>query len=214
MRIAILATDEQKQEIMTGKNAGSNKELIFLKNISDVKSDTEFDAFFLLTDDFPGMTFEYLSGKPVIINSVINTLQSAKLPANFSRINGWPGFLERPLWEIASHNKTITEPVFKSAGWDILFVKDEPGFIAARVLSMIINEAYFALGEKLSTRNEIDLAMRSGTNYPFGPFEWQEKIGIQNIYMLLKKLSETDKRYLIAPLLEEEFRKLISSQPK
>ena len=212
MRIAVLATDEQKQEIITGKNTGSNKNIIFIKNISEIKNYAEFDAFFLLTDDFPGVAFENMSGKPVIINSVANTLKSEKLPSNFSRINGWPGFLKRHVWEIAANNKTLAETVFQAIGWDILFVKDEPGFISARVLSMIINEAYFALGEKVSSRNEIDLAMRLGTNYPFGPFEWHEKIGIQNIYKLLKKLSETDKRYLIAPLLEEEFKKFISSQ--
>ena len=87
----------------------------------------------------------------------------------------------------------------------LLLVEDEPGLVSARVLSMIINEAYFALGENVSTIPEIDLAMKLGTNYSLGPFEWQDRIGIENIYLLLKKLSETSKRYLIAPLLEEKF---------
>jgi 3-hydroxybutyryl-CoA dehydrogenase len=37
--------------------------------------------------------------------------------------------------------------------------------------------------------------MRLGTNYPFGPFEWSEKIGLENIYDLLNKLAATDDRY-------------------
>ena len=183
-----------------------------MKNISEIRNFAEFDAFFLLTDTIPVATFEDLYKKPIIINSVVNTLKSTKLPSNVSRINGWPGFLKRSIWEIASNSKAMTEVVFKSLGWNMLFVKDEPGFVSARVLSMIINEAYSALGENVSTINEIDLAMKSGTNYPFGPFEWLETIGIQNIYMLLKKLSERNKRYLIAPLLEQEFKKFTSSQ--
>ncbi len=212
MRIAILTTEEQKQEIINSKNTGNETGLVFIKNISEIENFAEFDAFFLLTDNIPAVTFEDLYKKPIIINSVVNTLKSTKLPSNVSRINGWPGFLKRSIWEIASNSKAMTEIVFKSLGWNILFVKDEPGFVSARVLSMIINEAYSALGENVSTINEIDLAMKSGTNYPFGPFEWLETIGIQNIYMLLKKLSETNKRYLIAPLLEQEFKKFTSSQ--
>jgi 3-hydroxybutyryl-CoA dehydrogenase len=46
--------------------------------------------------------------------------------------------------------------------------------------------------------------MKLGTNYPFGPFEWAEKIGIRYIYQLLKKLEETDPRYKPASLLEAE----------
>ncbi len=43
-----------------------------------------------------------------------------------------------------------------------------------------------------------------------GPFEWQDKIGIQNIHALLKRLSETDKRYLIAPALEERYKNILA----
>ncbi len=70
---------------------------------------------------------------------------------------------------------------------------------------MIINEAFYALGDDVSTKEEIDVAMKLGTNYPFGPFEWGEKIGLQNIIELLKKLSENDKRYNVAPYLQKQF---------
>ncbi len=43
--------------------------------------------------------------------------------------------------------------------------------------------------------------MKLGTNYPFGPFEWSEIIGLRKIHDLLMALSETDKRYTPAPLL-------------
>ena len=56
-----------------------------------------------------------------------------------------------------------------------------PGFITARVIAMIINEAFFALQENVSSKEEIDTAMRLGTNYPYGPFEWTKLIGIDKI---------------------------------
>ncbi len=68
---------------------------------------------------------------------------------------------------------------------------------------MIINEAFFAFGEKISTIEEIDMAMKLGTNYPNGPFEWAEKVGIENVYLLLEKLSGKEGRYIPAPALKK-----------
>ena len=71
---------------------------------------------------------------------------------------------------------------------------------------MIINEAYFAIEEDVASRTDIDLAMKLGTNYPFGPFEWSQRIGIKNVYQLLKAVFEStqDERYKICSLLERE----------
>ena len=80
---------------------------------------------------------------------------------------------------------------------------DEPGLISVRIIAMIINEAYFAIAEDVSSEKEIDIAMKLGTNYPFGPFEWGEKIGLKNIYSLLVKLSKENKKYSPAPSLEK-----------
>jgi 3-hydroxybutyryl-CoA dehydrogenase len=84
------------------------------------------------------------------------------------------------------------------------WVPDIKGFTSARVVSMIINEAYFALEENVSTKEEIDIAMKLGTNYPYGPFEWSKKIGLKNIAALLTELSLTEKRYQPAALLLKE----------
>ncbi len=57
--------------------------------------------------------------------------------------------------------------------------------------------------------------MKLGTNYPFGPIEWSEKIGVELIYNILKSMSDEygDDRYRITPLLKEKylgkFKKLI-----
>ena len=70
--------------------------------------------------------------------------------------------------------------------------------ITPRVIAMIINEAYFTLQAGVSTKEEIDTAMKLGTNYPYGPFEWADKIGLNRIKTLLQTLSKTDTRYLPA----------------
>jgi 3-hydroxybutyryl-CoA dehydrogenase len=81
---------------------------------------------------------------------------------------------------------------------------DQPGFIAPRVIAMIINEAYFAKTEGVSSEEEIDIAMKLGTNYPKGPFEWKKEIGVEQILALLLKLSSTDTRYTPCDMLIRE----------
>lgn len=211
MKVIIVANVEQQEEI-SSKNTNPDAELVFVNNFPELGGDDGYDAIFYLTENACDMDVAKFGGKPVFINSVIETLEQKKLPSNFSRINGWPGFLQRQTWEVASNNKIIAGKVFESLHWNIIFIKDEPGLVATRVISMIINEAFFALEEGVSTIDEIDLAMKLGTNYPYGPFEWQNKIGLQNIYNLLNSLSEKDKRYSVSPLLEKKYFELNSPQ--
>ncbi|MDB5197083.1 MAG: hypothetical protein JWP88_1454, partial [Flaviaesturariibacter sp.] len=140
----------------------------------------------------------------VMINSVAET--TAETDPSFVRINGWNGFLKNSMIEAAGNEaakETAVEALSrlnKNAEW----LPDEPGFVTPRVISMIINEAYHALSEGVSTKEEIDTAMKLGTAYPFGPFEWSEKIGLKNIEALLHRLSATNTRYTPCPLLEKE----------
>lgn len=140
----------------------------------------------------------------IIINCVEVTL--SELPAGFIRLNGWNSFLKRPIAEMAGNgeNKIIAEKIISCFNKTTEWVADVPGFLTARVISTIINEAYFTLAEKVSTKDEIDTAMKLGTNYPFGPFEWSEKIGLKNIYGLLMLLSKTNSRYTPSDLLQKE----------
>jgi 3-hydroxybutyryl-CoA dehydrogenase len=210
MEVIVVANVEQREEIAS-KNTNPEGKLVFAKSFSVSEPIDEYDAIFYLSGDLIDQDMEKFGEKPIFINSVIETLEQKKLPSNFSRINGWPGFLQRQTWEIASNNKPMAAKVFETLGWNFVFVKDEPGLVAARVIGMIINEAFFALQEEVSTVNEIDLAMKLGTNYPYGPFEWQNKIGLQNIYQLLKSLSVKDRRYSASPLLEKKYFDLTSS---
>ena len=78
------------------------------------------------------------------------------------------------------------------------------GMICPRIVAMIINEAYFTFGDNISGKEEIDIAMKLGTHYPFGPFEWSRKIGLKNIYELLTALTKTDKIYQVSGALLAE----------
>ncbi|HZW70889.1 MAG TPA: 3-hydroxyacyl-CoA dehydrogenase family protein [Hanamia sp.] len=201
MNILIIGDDTQKDEI-SALPAGEKTTVIFADSLPGIESLTNFDAFFILPS-LEEIDVKIFQHKPVFINSVIECLSESGLPQNVGRINAWPGFLLRQLWEVASHSENNIEPIFREFNRQAIVVKDEPGFVAARVISMIINEAFYAFEEKISNMEEIDRAMKLGTNYPWGPFEWAEKIGIQNIYLLLEKLALKEERYKPAPALEK-----------
>ncbi len=199
MHIAIKANAEQRDEFLL-KNIPEGIQLSWFES-----EWPQADLYFDLSFDETNVQGNILKmGGLVFANAVAVTCKV--LPANYVRINAWKGFLKRDIIEIAcaDSNKEGAASILSKLGWGYQAAPDEPGMIAARIISMIINEAYFAFGEEVSTKAEIDVAMRLGTNYPFGPFEWSEKIGLEKVYFLLTKLNETSSRYAIAPKLEEE----------
>lgn len=201
--MVVLADEAGKEEFME-KKLSPDVKVTFIESLSKIPDYTSADAFFILKENTIIEDAIVFAGKPVFINSTIDTLQELALPENFSRINGWTGFLKRKIWEVATGNEALIKDIFEKLEWKYIKVADEPGLVSARIISMIINEAYFALGEDVSTKEEIDLAMKLGTNYPYGPFEWSKKIGLKRIYMLLEKLGKTDNRYAIAPAMKSE----------
>jgi 3-hydroxybutyryl-CoA dehydrogenase len=205
MRIVLLANTEQKEELIAQRES-MPEELIWSTELTTLNDVTKADAYIdLLYDDTVERLKELkqLQSGVIIINSVLTPLN--ELTPGCIRINGWNTFLKRPVVEAAGHNNRETaETVFSFLNKKVDWVADITGFISPRVVASIINEAYFALGEGVSTKEEIDTAMKLGTNYPYGPFEWSEKIGLKNIYALLKRLSEEQKRYEPASLLIKE----------
>ena len=75
--------------------------------------------------------------------------------------------------------------------------------IAARVLATIVNEAASAVAEGVAAPLAIDTAMRLGMNYPNGPLEWGERIGLEHVVRTLDSLHTAvpDGRYRVVPLL-------------
>ncbi len=200
MKIVTAATDEQWNELMNTKSK------IDWERVPDSTYFIQFnnaDAYFSLKDNIIIPDFALLK-KPVFINAVIQTLAEIKAPVNVVRLNGWPTFLQRPVWEIAGILDEIIITRFQNQGIKFNIMGDEPGFISARIIAMIINEAYFTVTDNISSKKEIDTAMKLGTSYPYGPFEWVELIGKQFILELLQKLNTTDARYQPAALLIKE----------
>ena len=207
MQLVIVANDEQKEEILsTGVN--DDCKIDWIKTPAELSAFKGCDAVFDLSFEDNGNSVSYLKdflSQIVFVNSVNRT--NAEIGYPLIRINGWPGFLKRSIAEVSCSDdskKNVAEKILTALNKKAEWVPDIKGFVSPRIISMIINEAYFALEESVSTKEEIDTAMKLGTNYPYGPFEWAKKIGLKKITGLLSELSVTEKRYSPSKLLLKE----------
>jgi 3-hydroxybutyryl-CoA dehydrogenase len=134
-----------------------------------------------------------------------------KNPERLVGISALPTLIAKKLMELApsiySDKKFIVQATdfFTSLGKETTLVQDRIGMVLPRILCMLINEAFFAVMEGIAEPNDIDTAMKLGTNYPQGPLEWANKIGLRNVFAVLRALQNDlhEERYRIAPLLQQ-----------
>jgi 3-hydroxybutyryl-CoA dehydrogenase len=93
---------------------------------------------------------------------------------------------------------------WQQTGQEAVVVGDGPGLVRARTVCCLINEAVSALQEGVATPADIDTAMKLGTNYPHGPLEWADQIGLDTVLGVMTGLYHEwgEDRYRPAPLLK------------
>ncbi len=197
-----------------------NKDLEIDYSDGDEEEDyKDYDVIFDLNfEDAPenAPTYFSLKEKPVFVSAVKLSLAEAvytsaeKVKCRLFGINALPGFVSDSKWEVSLYRKFETpelDKLMKIFGIEYIPVEDRVGMVKPRIIFMLINEACYTLQEGTACIDDIDLAMKLGTNYPFGPFEWCDKIGISNVFETLAALYEDtkDERYKICPLLKIKY---------
>lgn len=90
-------------------------------------------------------------------------------------------------------------------GKEPVIVGDGTGLVGPRIVALIVNEAAQALMEGVASAADIDAAVRLGANYPHGPLEWGDAIGLDTVYAIIKGLQDEhgEDRYRPSPLLRK-----------
>lgn len=213
MNIAALGSPQQLEELNSIFSLASCRFTVLenTKNISTTTFDFIFDLGF---DDRPESINDYMGiqASTILCLSAVKIQLHQAIPKALQTqvigINALPSFLSRPILEACTLNENIDKEVLRSFGWtNISLVESRIGMVSARIICMIINEAYFTLQEGTANRADIDKGMKLGTAYPHGPFEWCDKIGITNVYEILNAmaLDTHDERYKICSLLKTEY---------
>ncbi len=94
--------------------------------------------------------------------------------------------------------------VAEKMGKTFVSVSDFPGFAVNRILMPMINEAIFVLYEGIASPQDIDLAMKLGTNQPMGPLALADFIGLDTCLAIMEVLYDgfKDSKYRPCPLLK------------
>lgn len=106
--------------------------------------------------------------------------------------------------ETSEETAEIIRSIAEKMGKETVVINEFPGFVTSRISALVGNEAFYMLQEGLGTPEDIDKAIKLGLNYPMGPFELADLVGLDarlnNLKYLHEKLGE---KYRPAPLLEQ-----------
>lgn len=152
---------------------------------------------------------------PILSTSVTTTVAEqagwVSHPGRLIGIGALPSLLSGILVELAAAPHTTPDTVATAAAFltsldkESALVQDSVGLVLPRIIGMLANEACFAIREGIASRADIDAAMKLGTNYPFGPIEWAERIGVEYVHAIMSALQTfyNEERYRVAPLLRQ-----------
>jgi 3-hydroxybutyryl-CoA dehydrogenase len=99
----------------------------------------------------------------------------------------------------------VVRGVVEKTGKTTVCSQDYPGFIVNRILIPMINEAFFVLMEGVASAEDIDAAMKLGTNQPMGPLALADLIGLDTCLAIMKVIHDGtgDAKYRACPLLKK-----------
>lgn len=121
-----------------------------------------------------------------------------------------------PLFGISSRRTLMTTPVtaaavrdaahalFAADGVAVTVIHDSPGFIAQRVVAMIVNIACDIAQQRIATPEDIEAAVKLGLGYPKGPLEFGDSLGAATVLEILDAMHAFygDPRYRPSPWLK------------
>ena len=197
MKIQLLADPEYQQSFHAFFSSQSTFELV------SSGAELVVDTRFLFTPTEPSET-------PLIVNTLTTTATRARKLRNAKSAAGipmLPGYIARQSLIEYSHAATGDAPdaarLITSMGKAAEKIDDAIAGVFPRTLAMIINEAAFAVQEKVATPEDIDMAMKLGTNYPKGPLAWCDEIGASTVVAILDALAREygSERYKVASIL-------------
>lgn len=214
MNILVIGNETNRVEM--AQKFGSQHNYAIVKSLTEQKpilewADVIFD-FVSASEAHTLVIYDKVS-VPVFLDTTFTSLATviniAKIKKPIIGFCGLPTFAGRDLLEVcvvSENDHQILKETCTVLNTKFSLVQDQTGFVTPRIICMIINEAYFTVAEGTATRQDIDLAMKLGTNYPFGPFEWGAKIGVQNVVKILDAVYQTtsNERYKVCSLMRED----------
>jgi 3-hydroxybutyryl-CoA dehydrogenase len=90
--------------------------------------------------------------------------------------------------------------LFQALGKEVSPVDDVPGMVLARTVAMLVNEGADAVHQGVCDAQGVDTAMQAGANYPCGPMQWGDRLGLDYVVTVLSNLASAygEDRYRVS----------------
>ncbi len=167
-----------KQSIMQEAGAHARDGVIFTSNTSTI-SPTELGSYTNRSEKFVVMHFF----NPVHIMKLVEIVRGL---------------------ETSDETVEAVRQVAEKMGKETVEVNEFPGFVTSRISALVGNEAFHMLQEGVASAEDIDKAIKLGLNFPMGPLELGDLVGLDarlnNLRYLHEKLGD---KFRPAPLLEQ-----------
>jgi 3-hydroxybutyryl-CoA dehydrogenase len=138
------------------------------------------------------------------------TTTAAQRGLDFERTMALDPLLENPA-RLTIMPTVATRPDYRDSLYTMLsgagpvtLIHDSPGFIAQRVIAMVVNISADIAQQRIAAPSDIDLAVKLGLSYPSGPLALGDRIGASTILRILDNLQTFygDPRYRASPWLK------------
>ena len=143
--------------------------------------------------------------------STTSMAKEAGTPERFMGFSLSGLFPEKKLVELIGGERTAGDAVatardlFEKLQFTVVISRDHPGYILNRVVASMINEAIYVSMYGLARMEDIDQMMRLGANFPMGPFEYADSVGLDRVLKTLEWLTEElGPQYRPCPLLRRK----------
>ena len=143
--------------------------------------------------------------------SVADMAAATGRPAQVCGIHFFNPAVQMPLVELVRAAQTSDEALAtarafaEACGKTVVDVVDQAGFVVNALLFPYLNNAVKLLEADVASRDDIDAAMKGGCNFPMGPLELLDLVGLDTSLAIIKALHAAfeDPNYEPAPLLEK-----------
>ena len=178
---------------------------LIIENISE-KVEQKLELFDKLENICPAETIFATNTSSIPIGKLA---QKTKRPDRVIGLHYMSPVQVMPLVEIVkgleTSEKTLNTciEINKEINKEPVVVKDFPGFVASRLVSIIVNEASFIFMQGVADAESIDEIARLGMNLPIGPLKLADLVGLDTALYTLDSLFDNfkDPKYRANPLL-------------